>query len=266
MFQENVQILWNKKIGPSYYCIGLTCHEGYGMAKPGQFIMLRLPAKTAPFLRRPFSIHRIITTDDRATGIELLYKVVGDGTDKLSRCRQGDSADILGPLGNGFSVFDNYQRIAIVAGGIGVAPMLFLAIALQTKGVDLSKCTVFLGGNSTDDLLCRDDFNRLGMRIHITTDDGSTGDQCFVTHPLEMALEKNRADIIYACGPMEMLKCVVGIAAKHKIPCQISIETIMACGMGACLGCAVEKKDDASIYMHACMDGPVFDADALKFN
>ena len=78
-------------------------------------------------------------------------------------------------------------------------------------------------------------------------------------------MEKNRADIIYACGPMEMLKCVVGIAEKHSIPCQVSIETIMACGMGACLGCVVEKKNDASIYMHACMDGPVFDADTLNF-
>ncbi len=264
MFQEIVQILWNKKAGPSYYRIGLTCHEGYGMARPGQFIMLRLPEKTAPFLRRPFSLHRIITTDGRTTGIELLYKVVGDGTDKLSRCRPGDRADILGPLGNGFSVFDHYRRIAIVAGGIGVAPILFLALSLQAKGVDLSKCAVFLGGRSMYDLLCRDDFNRLGIRIHITTDDGSAGDQCFVTHPLEMALEKNRADVIYACGPMEMLKCVVGIAEKHRIPCQISIETIMACGMGACLGCAVEKKVDASIYMHACMNGPVFDAGSLK--
>lgn len=264
MFQENVQVLWNEKLGTSYYRIGFTCHKGYSTAKPGQFIMLRFPEQIVPLLRRPFSIHRIISTDGGATGLELLYKVVGEGTKKLSRCRQGDILDILGPLGNGFALFDRNKHIAIVAGGIGVAPMLFLASALQTKGVDLSESTVFLGGRSMEDLLCRDDFSRLGINVRITTDDGSAGDQCFVTHPLEIAMEKRRADIIYACGPLEMLKCVIGIAEKHRVPCQISIEAIMACGLGVCLGCTVEKKGDSLKYMHACMDGPVFDAGIIK--
>ncbi|MFH1992854.1 MAG: dihydroorotate dehydrogenase electron transfer subunit [Pseudomonadota bacterium] len=264
MFQENVQVLWNENVGPSYYRIGLTCHQGYATAKPGQFIMLRLPDQMVPLLRRPFSIHRIINTDGSTTGLELLYKVVGEGTKKLSRCRQGDIVDILGPLGNGFSFFDRYKQIAVVAGGIGVAPLLFLVSTLRTKGVDLSKSTVFIGGRSMQDLLCRDDFSRLGINVRITTDDGSAGDQCFVTHPLEIAMEKQRADIIYACGPQAMLKCVIGIAEKHRLPCQISIETIMACGMGVCLGCTVEKKGDPFKYMHACMDGPVFDAGIIK--
>jgi len=264
MLQENVQVLWNQMIRPSYYRVGLTCHGSYSTSSPGQFIMLRLPERKVPLLRRPFSIHRLITTNGRTTGLEILYKVVGEGTKILSGCRQGDVVDILGPLGNGFSVNDRYQRVAIVAGGVGVAPMLFLALDLIKRGVDPSGCTVFLGGKSMDDLLCRDDFDQLSMAMHITTDDGSEGDQCLVTHPLEMAMEKHPADIIYACGPLEMLQCVVGIAEKHGIPCQVSIETIMACGMGACLGCAVEKKGDSSPYMHACMDGPVFDAGILK--
>jgi len=123
---------------------------------------------------------------------------------------------------------------------------------------------VFLGGRSKDDLLCSDDFLHMGMKIHITTDDGSVGNRCFVTHPLEIALEKNLPDIIYACGPLEMLKCVAGISEKHTVPCQISIETIMACGMGACLGCAVERKETSVSYMHVCLDGPVFDVRCIK--
>jgi dihydroorotate dehydrogenase electron transfer subunit len=98
-----------------------------------------------------------------------------------------------------------------------------------------------------------------------TTDDGSAGDQCLVTHPLEISLNQTVADIIVACGPTEMLSCVVGIAAKHKVPCQVSIEAMMAFGMGACLGCAVSSRPEPDHYLHACLDGPVFPAEQLEF-
>jgi dihydroorotate dehydrogenase electron transfer subunit len=264
MYQEKVKILWNKQVGNEYYKIGLTSHRGYSDAKPGQFVMVHFPGRMAPFLPRPFSIHRIITTQGRTEGIELLYKVVGKGTKLLSGHRKGDMLNILGPLGNGFIFSNHYKRIFIVAGGIGVAPMLFLAIYLQKKGKDPSECMVFLGGRTKDDLLCSDDFLRMGMKIHITTDDGSAGDRCFITHPLEKTIKKYRPDIIYACGPLDMLKCVAGISEKHTVPCQVSIETIMACGMGACLGCAVEGKAASVNYMHACLDGPVFDVSRIK--
>ncbi len=265
MYQENVEILWNKQVGPVYYRIGLTCHRGYSSATPGQFIMLRFPDLIFPLLRRPFSIHRRIASDEGITGIELLYKVVGEGTKKLSEYKKGDAVDILGPLGNGFSFSKHYKRVYIVAGGIGVAPMLYLVSTLLENGVEPSECQVFLGGKSKDDLLCKDDFAEIGVAVHVTTDDGSSGDQCFVTDPLEMASERRQPDIIYACGPMEMLNCVIHIAEKNNIPCQISIETTMACGIGACLGCAVERKDAFGSYMHACLDGPVFDARLLNF-
>jgi dihydroorotate dehydrogenase electron transfer subunit len=264
MYHEKAKILWNKRAGNEYYRIGLTCHRGYSGATPGQFIMLNFPGRMVPFLPRPFSIHRIIKTGNRTSGIELLYKVVGEGTKMLSGHGKGDVVNILGPLGNGFIFSNHYKRVFIVAGGIGVAPMLFLASYLKTKGTDPSECMVFLGGRSKNDLLCSDDFLRMGMKIHITTDDGSAGDQCFVTHPLETVLERDRPDIIYTCGPLEMLKCVAGIAEKHTVPCQVSIETVMACGMGACLGCAVERKEASGNYMHVCVDGPVFDVRCLK--
>ena len=264
MQQEKVNVLWNEKVGPLYYRIGLTCNEGYSNAKPGQFVMIHFHNQVGPFLRRPFSIHRLITKKDGTWGIELLCKVVGEGTKKLSMCQKGDVLDILGPLGTSFSFSDHYRRIFIVAGGIGVAPMLFLASFLQAKGVETSGCTVFLGGRSKDDLLCKDDFLRFGMKIHMTTDDGSKGEKCLVTHPLEIAAKKNRPDIIYACGPLDMLTCVIHIAEKLNIPCQVSIETMMACGMGACLGCAVAGRDVSARYMHACVDGPVFESNILK--
>jgi dihydroorotate dehydrogenase electron transfer subunit len=113
--------------------------------------------------------------------------------------------------------------------------------------------------------LCRNDFATLGLTVHASTDDGSDGDQCLVTHPLEEAIESHSPDMIVACGPMEMLACVIGIVDKHRVPCQVSIETMMACGMGACLGCAVEGRDTSERYLHACLDGPVFDAAVLKF-
>jgi dihydroorotate dehydrogenase electron transfer subunit len=266
VYQENVEVLWNKQVGPVYYRIGLTCHRRYSNATPGQFIMLRFPDQVFPLLRRPFSIHRRIAPDKDITGIELLYKVVGEGTRKLSECQKGDVIDILGPLGNGFSFSAQYKRVYIVAGGIGVAPMLFLVSKLLENGVDPSECRIFLGGKSREDLLCKDDFAEIGVAVQVTTDDGTSGDQCFVTDPLELASKRRRPDIIYACGPMEMLNCVIHIAESNNIPCQISIETIMACGIGACLGCAVERKDNSGSYMHACLDGPVFDAHLLNFN
>jgi len=264
MYQENVKVLWNRKVGPGYYRIGLKCHNKYKNALPGQFIMLRFPYQLTPFLRRPFSIHRPIFDNGKTIGIEVLYKVVGVGTKTLSKIQTDDMVDIFGPLGNSFTFSNHYHTIYIVAGGIGVAPMVFLASYLRTKGVDTDKCKVFLGGRSKDDLLCRDAFLNFGMKIHVTTDDGSEGDQCFITHPLEVAAMKNKPDIIYACGPLEMLKCIVGIAEKLAIPCQVSIETTMACGMGACLGCAVEKKESSEDYLHACLDGPVFDTRMVK--
>jgi dihydroorotate dehydrogenase electron transfer subunit len=139
-----------------------------------------------------------------------------------------------------------------------------LASTLQINGAELTECNVFLGGRSKNDLLCQDEFLSMGLTVYVTTDDGSMGDKCLVTHPLETASKMRRPDIIYACGPLEMLKCVVGIAEKHTVPCQISIETTMACGMGACLGCAVERKDSSGNYMHACLDGPVFDSKLLN--
>ncbi|MEA3278974.1 MAG: dihydroorotate dehydrogenase electron transfer subunit [Thermodesulfobacteriota bacterium] len=266
MIQEKVRVLWNRKVSSSCYKIGLERSRKYLDSEPGQFIMLRLPDQPVPFLRRPFSIHRLIKKDDRIEGIELLYKVVGAGTEKLSGYKTGDYVDIVGPLGTGFAVADNYRRIFIVGGGIGIAPLLFLALTLNEKGVDLSGSTLFLGGRTEDEILCKDDFADLKLGIQIITDDGSSGEKGLVTDLLERGIKEKKPDIICACGPFAMLESVARIAETYSVPCRISIETIMACGIGACLGCAVEKKNGSGKYLHACMDGPVFDASTLKMS
>jgi dihydroorotate dehydrogenase electron transfer subunit len=261
---EIVQVLANIPMGNGYYRIRLSCHRQYGLARPGQFVMVRFPELVDPLLPRPFSIHRLIKQADVTTGLELLYKVVGKGTQALSLRQPGDHLSLTGPLGRGFAVPADVAHIKIVAGGIGVAPMIFFLDYLHEHKRDLEGVEVFLGGRSKADLLCLDEFSTLGVSVHLTTDDGSSGDQCLVTDPLEIAVVENRPDIIFACGPMEMLACVAGIADKHGVACQVSIETMMACGMGACLGCAVAGRKSSDKYLHACLNGPVFDIRELK--
>jgi dihydroorotate dehydrogenase electron transfer subunit len=264
MIQTNAQVLWNKKVAPDHYNIGLTCPDNFASAIPGQFVMLQLADRTDPLLRRPFSIHKLITQPGKLRGFELLYKVVGTATDLMSQLRPGDRVNILGPLGNGFFIGGQFRLAYVVAGGIGVAPMPFLISTLLDKSVDRSALSVFIGGKSKNDLLCIQDFIDLGLSVRTTTDDGSSGDQCLVTDPVEAEIAHHKPDIIYACGPMAMLSCVIGIAEKHGVDCQVSIETMMACGMGACLGCAIERRADPSKYLHACLDGPVFNANELN--
>ena len=266
MFQQAVQILFNENLGNDYYRLGLqlTRAQYYGGVKPGQFVMLRIGNRHDPLLRRPFSIHRPIMGQSYPTGIEILYKVVGQGTRILADLQPGSQLNLLGPLGNAFLLPSGVERIFIVAGGIGVAPLVFLADHLVQRGLDPRSCFVYLGGRSAADLLCADAFSRLQMPVQKTTDDGSSGDQCLVTHPVELEITQRKPDILYACGPLEMLKCVVGIAEKNNIPCQISIESMMACGIGACLGCAVESRRSPDRFLHACMDGPVFDVTDIR--
>ena len=264
IIHETAEVLSNIPLGPGYYRLRLSCHRQYAFALPGQFVMIRFIEQIDPLLPRPFSIHRLIKKEDGTIGLEILYKVVGKGTHLLSLKQAGDCLSLTGPLGRGFAIPTDAKHIKIVAGGIGVAPMIFFLDRLREQKPDLAGVEIFLGGRSKADLVCLDELSSFGLRLHITTDDGSSGDQCLVTDPLEIAVAENRPDIIVACGPMEMLACVAGIAEKYGVACQVSIETMMACGMGACLGCAVAGRKSSDKYLHACLNGPVFDARELK--
>ena len=260
MIQQKTIVKWNNPVGVDCFHMALIFEQALDKVVPGQFVMVQIGTQESPLLRRPFSIFGLIRDGDRIAGIELLIKKVGKGTCRLAKMRPGDALDLLGPLGHGFRFMPNANLIYLAAGGIGVAPIRFLAAELLARGVSPESCRLYLGGRSKQDLICREDFERLGIAVTVTTDDGSDGDQCLITDPLELAVQEQTPDMVYACGPHGMLACVAGIAQRTQVPCQVSIETFMACGLGACLGCAVESKKDAEVYLHACVNGPVFNS------
>lgn len=262
--QENALILWNEKVGPRLYRMGLESPTMAAGAAPGCFVMVRVPGNDGPLLRRPFSVHRLIEARGSVAGIELLYRVVGPGTSALADCRSDRTLDVLGPLGRGFGMTAEHDRIAIVGGGIGVAPLVFLAQSLVSRRSGARNIYAFLGARCEAEVLGAEYFQALGIGTVMTTDDGSCGLHCQVTQPLEEHLNRRRPDVVYACGPPDMLKCVAQLTARRGISCQISVETVMACGMGACLGCVLESLTAKGAYLHACIDGPVFDATAVR--
>jgi dihydroorotate dehydrogenase electron transfer subunit len=247
-------------MGAHYRLMGLACQNHYQTSRPGQFVTLRLPHETAPLLRRPFSIHRLIQKEKAVSGIEILYKIVGTFTEKLSRVPVDAAVDLLGPLGRGFTIDPAFEKILFIAGGIGVAPLVFLADRLADSGIAMDKTAVCIGGRTADDILCKTDFVSHGMKAHITTEDGGAGEKGLVLQPAARIIKTSLPEIIYTCGPMPLLKAVIALARLHQIPCEVSIETMMACGMSACLGCAVKTADSGDGYRHACKDGPVFNA------
>ncbi|MBS3809595.1 MAG: dihydroorotate dehydrogenase electron transfer subunit [Desulfobacterales bacterium] len=261
--QETARILANDWVSEEYFKIRLTCSSDYKDAVPGQFVTLRLPGQEEPLLRRPFSIHRLLTAGENALQMEILYRVVGGFTRRLSRQAPEGLLDMLGPVGHGFTVSSHEQPVVLAAGGIGVAPLVFLAERLKHAGTDMSLVTIFLGGLTKTDILCDEIFSGQGAKVSVATEDGTAGVKGLVTDPLNHWLEKNSPAMIYACGPHAMLKAVGAIAKSRDIPCEVSIETLMACGLGVCMGCAVSAGDTEKGYRHVCKDGPVFDAKVL---
>jgi dihydroorotate dehydrogenase electron transfer subunit len=257
MKRIDAQIVGNKKMTPHHFRMRVRSAYLARMAKPGQFVEVRCSAACEPLLRRPLGIHRI-----HADGIEMLYEVVGKGTDILSRKKPGEALDIIGPLGNGFAAGAGSRlpgSSIVVAGGIGVAPLMALATALRKKK---RSTTVLIGARMKSHVLCAAEFKALGCAVIVTTDDGSQGRKGFVTDALKDLLRGEPVAHMYACGPTPMLKAVAAIAQEKNIPCQVSLEEHMACGVGVCLGCPVKVRKDLvdTEYKMVCKDGPVFDA------
>jgi dihydroorotate dehydrogenase electron transfer subunit len=263
LFQKQVPILYNIQVGPLYFRMGLAFPELAHSARPGQFVMVKTNEGPIPLLRRPFSVHRPIVKDGQVQGFELLYKVVGQGTRAMSEMGAEDFLDVFGPLGNGFSLPQTVRRAYLVAGGVGVAALYYLGLYFQKRGTVRS--TVFLGGCSAADILCREEFESMGAKIWVTTEDCSQGERGLVTSLVEKVLQDDDGpDVIYACGPQAMLRAVRDIAAIRDVSCQLSLESAMACGFGVCLGCAVERAGAPGTYLHVCTDGPVFDSRAVE--
>lgn len=254
------RVLENDKIKENYFKMKISAPRIARQSKAGQFVHLRCPDSSELLLRRPFSIHRV-----SGDNVEILYRVVGKGTEELSKRRPGKVLDILGPLGNGFKIPDTLKPAIIIAGGIGVAPLVMLAESIKYHS-SCRACSanikVLIGAKTKRGLLCEGEFRNLGCEVKVSTEDGSKGFKGLVTDLLKQLLSTFdiRRSTVYACGPKEMLKKVSEIACKYKIPAQISLEENMACGIGACYGCPVMTKEG---YKLVCSDGPVFNADEI---
>jgi dihydroorotate dehydrogenase electron transfer subunit len=269
--QFTSMILSNAEVSPGYWRMRLTAPQEFSSAVPGQFVMVRVHGAIDPLLRRPFGIFDVglhIPAQSGAASqpyFEMLYRVVGKGTAMLATLHETDLLDILGPLGAGFNFGSPDEEKLIVGGGVGLAPLYLLAKEL----VKQSSVRLFAGGRTRDDILCITEFERLGVECYTATEDGSLGECGLVTEALLRRLDviKEMA-AIYACGPHGMLNAVATIAAERNIPCQVSLEGYMACGVGACLGCVAPGAGhtaETPDFRCVCTEGPVFEAGELKW-
>jgi dihydroorotate dehydrogenase electron transfer subunit len=269
------EILSNKKVSDPYYKMELKCPELVDEIKPGQFLMFKVREGYEPYLRRPFSFYEIKFSKAQ-TSFEILYKVVGLGTRLISEMKGGEKVDIIAPLGNGFSISLDIRTVVIVAGGIGLAPLLFLTEEINQKRKEKGEIIFLYGGQGRADII---DINRIkncSSEVRICTEDGSIGSKMLVTELLEGYLREKgtgkydrRSIGIFSCGPKAMLRIVSSIAKKYDIPCQVSLESFMACGFGACLGCVVKVFQERSTevaYERVCKEGPVFDSGRIVWD
>lgn len=221
---------------------------------PGQFAQLRVDGSKETFLRRPISINFV---DTKLNQIWFLVQLVGAGSRALGRLREGDTLNALLPLGNGFSMpVSAEKKHLLVGGGVGTAPLLYLGAQMNLMGM---RPTFLLGARTKDMLLQLEDFERVGD-VYVTTEDGSAGEKAFVTQ--HSILFKQHFDRISVCGPSPMMKAVARFARANSVPCEVSLENMMACGLGACL-CCVEKTVKGNVCV--CTEGPVFDINELTW-
>ncbi len=253
MHQLTARIVANQEVAEDIYRITLYAPAVARDAQPGQFVHVLCGDRHTYILRRPFSIHQVVGTD----AFDLLVRVVGDGSRWLAGRRPKATVDLIGPLGRGFAIDGEFSRALIAAGGMGVAPMVFLAGRLAEKKV---KVYTVMGAASRAQLLDFMDLKRLTRRIAVATDDGSHGHKGLLTDILSKEIEEADPQLVFACGPGAMLRSVAGISRRYGIDCQVSLEARMACGIGACLGCAVRAKET---YLKVCSDGPVFKTEEL---
>lgn len=259
-YQEKTIVTRVEQLSEDNVRITLKAPDIAGCCKPGQFVMIRTSVGKDPLLRRPFSIHQA----DASGHIQIYFKVVGRGTEILAHVKVGEDLSVFGPLGHGFHI-DDRAPVCIIGGGLGIAPLLFLAKEISRKKQEsCASDLIILGGRDKDDVApLMDDFRQMGIRTLATTDDGSYGEKGFVTDVLK-TVELASNTQVFACGPEPMMAAINAYCLKHSLPCQVSVESVMACGMGACLGC--NRPVDDGKYVHVCMDGPVFDAKELQWN
>lgn len=248
----DLTVVENTHVNDKYVLIKLTHSHPLPEMLPGQFVEIRVDGTGQTFLRRPISINFV---DRQRNELWLLVAVVGDGTRHIAQVRQGDVLNCVLPLGNGFTMPTGAeQRVLLVGGGVGVAPLLYMGAEMQRMGCEP---TFLLGARSAKDLLLIDEFSKYG-RVLVTTEDGTQGEPGFVTNHSVWC--KEQFDRIASCGPKPMMVAVAKVAREKGISCEVSLENMMACGVGACL-CCVEKTTEGNLCV--CKEGPVFEINRL---
>lgn len=248
-------VVKNQKLNDKYYYMVINSPEFVKEARVGQFLMIQ-PKEydyiNDPILRRPFGICDI---NEVKGEFSILYMIVGKGTMLLSTFKEGANIEFSKPLGNMFTLQKD-KNVALLGGGIGIAPLYFLAKSLKNEGC---KTTLFFGGQSSNDIVFKKEFSEIVDHLIVTTNDGTSGIKGLVTEPFEKEIEKY--DFVYACGPKKMLETVSKICMKYNKPVEVSLDERMACGLGACLGCIVyvRDKDGNEIQQRCCVEGPIFD-------
>jgi len=253
--QETGVVQDRREVAEGMFLLRITSPEIAGSAEPGQFVNIKaLEVLWGPFLRRPFSISNV--ADD---SIDLIFNVIGSGTRLLASRRRGDALDLLGPLGRPFGYHDDYATAVMVAGGLGIAPFPFLHTVVKKKG----RSTLAIVGSRTGSQLYTDPFDS----VECATDDGSSGFHGTVVDLLKKVLVGRTIDRpkIFGCGPTPMLKALSAAAIDMNVPCEISLEGDMACGIGLCQGCPVETRKGPGKYQLVCTEGPTFKCTEVIF-
>ncbi|TWU20814.1 dihydroorotate dehydrogenase electron transfer subunit [Bythopirellula polymerisocia] len=276
--QYRVVVTENERLARDTYRVRFACPELAATIVPGQFLMLKLAKTDDPLLGRPFALYdTVLDTAGNPHAIDVVYLVVGKLTARLAASRSGDAIDVWGPLGNGFSS-QPVEHLIMVAGGIGQTPFLALGrefLGRRQYGVPprviqpAKKVTLCYGVRSLDLLSGVEDFKGCGIDLQIASDDGSVGHHGLVTEVVEKVLTENSAAVcrIACCGPEKMMEAVAGIARAHSVPCEVSLETPMACGIGICFSCVVKtyQPDGDWDYKRTCVEGPVFDCEKIAW-
>lgn len=262
------RITYRTELGADTWLLGLTGKAIGEEARPGQFVQVRFPGSKEMLLPRSFSV--FAAGDDcvrsDVADVELLVRVVGAGTRRLCEMGCHDPLQLSGPIGNVFKIADDVGHVYLAAGGVGFAPMYFLAAELLRRRRKLD-IDFFYGAKTSEELVACELMERLDVGRHCTTDDGSSGRKGFVTDALSEALESvgSEGAIVCGCGPSPMLRALQRIARERGVPCLLSLENYMACGTGVCQGCAVNVgTDEAPEYKRVCREGPVFDAAGVE--
>ncbi len=252
--QDCYKVVSNEKICPKFFRLCVDAKPVAKKIKPGQFIHIKVSDSMTPFFRRPFSVYRA------KKHIEVLYEPVGLGTKVLATRKPGEYLDILGPLGNQFTLPPaGTKQVVMIGGGIGVAPFLMLSDALAKKKYEL---ILLYGGRTKGHVYKMDEFKKNGCKVYITTDDGGAGVKGYVSKLFSKINPDPQSTVLYTCGPHAMMLSVQKFAKENNLRCEAACEAMMACGLGACLGCSIKTTKG---YKTTCYDGPIFDIQEVVF-